>query len=132
MGSNRLESFSTDQLKPEVGKRVRRMEQFRRLHERLLKRLKVVERETRALGRMPNVVRRMADPPSSRKKNGYLADFMAKVMKGKKPMRAAQIAAAVKKAGYRTTSANPKAIVSQALIKDRRFKRVQRGLYRLR
>ena len=39
---------------------------------------------------------------------------------------------AVLKTGYRTNSANPKGIVNQALIKEKRFAQAGRGVYQLK
>ena len=53
---------------------------------------------------------------------------MASVLSGK-TMGVTELSEAVQKAGYRTTSPNFRTIVNQTLIKDKRFKRVERGLY---
>jgi len=51
---------------------------------------------------------------------------------GGKAMSAGDITAAALKRGYKTTSANFRSIVNQALIKDRRFGSARRGLYQLK
>ena len=48
------------------------------------------------------------------------------------PMRVADIFEAVLKTGYKTNSANPKGIVNQALIKEKRFTQSGRGVYQLK
>jgi hypothetical protein len=58
-----------------------------------------------------------------------LVDALAVVLKGKQ-MSVTEVAAAVQKAGYKTSSANFRTIVNQALIKNTKvFKKVSRGLY---
>ena len=60
-----------------------------------------------------------------------LPDVIEAVLKKSgKPMRVAEIAQAVQAAGYRSTSANFRGIVNQALIKEKkRFTSPSRGLY---
>lgn len=57
-----------------------------------------------------------------------LADALEGVLKNA-TMSVTEVAAAVQKAGYITTSPNFRTIVNQTLIKDSRFKRVGRGQY---
>jgi hypothetical protein len=62
-----------------------------------------------------------------------LIDTIESVLKsGGKPMRVGDIASAVQSRGYRSNSANFRAIVNQALIKDKRFISEDRGLYQLK
>lgn len=57
-----------------------------------------------------------------------LAEALAKVLKNA-TMSVTDVAEAVQKAGYVTTSPNFRTIVNQTLLKDDRFKRVGRGQY---
>ena len=57
-----------------------------------------------------------------------LADALAKVLRNA-TMGVTEVAEAVQKAGYQTTSPNFRTIVNQTLIKDSRFKKVSRGQY---
>lgn len=58
-----------------------------------------------------------------------LVEALALVLKGKQ-MSVTDVAAAVQKAGYKTSSANFRTIVNQALIKNTKvFKKVSRGMY---
>jgi hypothetical protein len=52
--------------------------------------------------------------------------------KSSKPMNVGDIADAVRSGGYRTTSANFRGIVNQALIKDKRFTAASRGMYQMK
>lgn len=59
-----------------------------------------------------------------------LATYIANALgASKSPMGISDIAAAVKKAGYNTGSAQFKGIVAMRLSTNKRFKRVERGLY---
>ena len=61
-----------------------------------------------------------------------LSSYIAKALgKSRGAMGITAIASAVKKAGYRTASAQFKGIVAMRLSTNRRFKRVSRGMYTL-
>jgi hypothetical protein len=63
------------------------------------------------------------------KNDSNLVDALAKVLSGK-TMGVTEVSEAVQKAGYRTSSANFRTIVNQALIKHtKKFKKVSRGQY---
>jgi hypothetical protein len=58
-----------------------------------------------------------------------LADSLASVLKGK-TMGVSEVATAVQRAGYKTTSPNFRTIVNQALLANpSMFKKVSRGQY---
>jgi len=59
---------------------------------------------------------------------GTLVDALSKVLSGK-TMSVTEVAAAVQRAGYRTTSPAFRTIVNQTLINSGKFKRVSRGQY---
>jgi len=62
-----------------------------------------------------------------------LADHVEAVMrKAAEPLSIADLMAAVKAAGYKSKSKDFRPVVSLALIKDKRFKRVGRGVYTVR
>jgi hypothetical protein len=62
-----------------------------------------------------------------------LPDAIAKVLEGSgKPTPVGEIVNAVRASGYRSNSPNFRAIVNQALIKDKRFASSGRGLYQLK
>jgi hypothetical protein len=60
-----------------------------------------------------------------------LPDVIADVLKGNKAMKVGDIVDGVFATGYRSSSANFRGIVNQALIKDSRFKSESRGQYKL-
>jgi len=57
-----------------------------------------------------------------------LVDFVAGVLAGSKGMRVKEVAAAVKKAGYKTNSKDFYGIVATTL-RDKKFAKVSRGVY---
>jgi hypothetical protein len=57
-----------------------------------------------------------------------LNDALVKILSGKQ-MGPTEAAAAVRSAGYKTTSPNFRTIVSQALARDKRIKKLRRGKY---
>ena len=62
-----------------------------------------------------------------------LADHLEAVMRrAAKAVSIADLMAAVKTAGYKSKSKDFRPVVSLALIKDKRFKRVERGVYTVR
>lgn len=66
--------------------------------------------------------------PAGEDLSTYIADALSS---SKGPLGIAEIASAVKKAGYSTSSANFKGIVAMRLSTNNRFKRVSRGQYSL-
>ena len=62
-----------------------------------------------------------------------LNDTIDQVLRGSnKPMSVGDILEAVRAAGYRSSSANFRGIVNQALIKDKRFVAAARGMYQVK
>jgi len=49
-----------------------------------------------------------------------------------KPMNVGDIAAEVQRRGYKSNSANFRAIVNQTLIKEKQFSQASRGMYQLK
>ena len=61
-----------------------------------------------------------------------LTDVIEAVLKkSNKPMKVGDIMSAVEQSGYRSSSANFRGIINQALIKDKRFNAASRGAYQL-
>ncbi len=60
--------------------------------------------------------------------NTNLAEALHGVLKGKR-RGVSEAAQAVLDSGYRTTAGNFRTIVNQRLINDKRFKKVERGVY---
>lgn len=114
--------MSTQEIQVELRKRenaIKRLEVQRR---KAFDRLADIDAQLMELGGSAGGVRRRARNDSN------LVDALHKVLTGA-VMGVTEVAGAVQQAGYRTTSPNFRTIVNQALIKDKRFKRVGRGKY---
>ena len=72
--------------------------------------------------------RRAVKPPRA----GSLNSKLSEVLKAKGKCTVTEAAEAVLKAGYKSKSKDFANIVSMALSKDKRFRRVRRGVYALR
>ena len=70
-----------------------------------------------------------AGKPRTRPKNDQnLSDALVGVLSGQ-VMGVSEVADAVQKAGYKTSSDNFRVIVNQTLLRDKRIKKVARGQY---
>lgn len=141
MAKRSLSTLSVSDLQAELSRRKKRVHTLVRKRNRLVSQLQTIDAQIQAEGGVDMV--RMA--PGRRgaaggggggggkrpRNSANLADSMAKVLSGK-TMGVTELAEAVQKAGYQTTSPNFRTIVNQTLIKDKRFKRIERGQYTVR
>ena len=94
------------------------------------RRLAVLDRRIQSLG---GASAGGAGPGRRARNEKSLPDMIDAVLsRNGKPMRVRDIAAAVRNAGYRSNSPQFPSIVNQALIKDKRFASVERGVYQLK
>lgn len=132
MAKRALSNLSVSDLERELRHRQRRSERIiARLsakRDRLVAKVTEIESEIRRHG--GGLGRRVAIRKRPKNKMN-LADALAKVLANTQ-MSVTEVAAAVQKAGYMTTSPSFRTIVNQTLIKDKRFKRVERGQYTVR
>ncbi len=93
-----------------------------------------IDRQIEKLGGAgSNGSRRRSGAGSRARNEKSLNDTIAQVFsEANKAMRVTEIVEAVLATGYRSGSANFKGIVNQALIKDKRFAQVERGIYQLK
>jgi hypothetical protein len=122
-----LKSVSSQALEAELRRRERGVGKLVRRHARLVEQASELEALIRSeggsIGYAPrNGVRRRPRNESN------LIDALAGVLKGT-VMSVTDVAEAVQRAGYKTTSDNFRTIVNQALIKSEKFKKVGRGQY---
>ncbi len=97
----------------------------------LQKRLAAVDRKISSISGSRHSTKAAAGRKPRRRRGKPLADYIANVLKKSgKPMRTKDIAAAVRKAGYKSKSKDFYNIVATTL-RDDRFKRVSRGSYTL-
>lgn len=123
--ATKLGSISAAELHRELQRRERGVVTIRRRRERLLAKVKELDAQLRATGVA-------VGGGNKRPKNEVpLADALASVL-ARRTMSVTEVCQAVQEAGYRTTSPNFRTIVNQTVIKDKRFKRVGRGLYTAR
>lgn len=140
-----LKSASLADLQAEFERRSRSVEKLAAKRESLLRELDEVDRQIRENGAIPGGPRRGPGRPPKvggiratarragvrrRPRNKVnLVDALHKVLRGQ-TMSVTDVAQAVQKAGYRTTSENFRTIVNQALISNSdKFKKVARGQY---
>lgn len=120
-----LAALSVQDLQREIARRQKRVGGLVRKHQRLLNKAASVAEQIRELG---GTVNGKATGGKRPKNEMSLVESLAKVLDGK-TMGVAEVADAVQKAGYQTTSKSFRTIVNIALINSGKFKRVDRGQY---
>ncbi|MEC9372513.1 MAG: hypothetical protein VYC34_01660 [Planctomycetota bacterium] len=132
MARRTLTKVSTSDLQHELRRRVGRLQSLEDKRDKLLSDLAEIDSEIAALGGTTIGARRGRGAAHGRRKRPRndmnLEDALAKVLKSK-TMSVTEVADAVQKAGYRTTSSSFRTIVNQTLINSDKFKRVARGQY---
>lgn len=140
-----LKSASLADLQAELERRETAVTELAARREELLRELDAVDRELHANGaetvgrrRGPGRPRKLSTARATPRRGAgrrrprnkvKLVDALHKVLNGK-TMSVTDVASAVKRAGYRTTSENFRTIVNQALISNgSKFKKVARGQY---
>src|SRR5262245_49878049 len=136
-----LKSVSTAELRRELVRREKGARKLSARGDKLARQLAALESELADLGlsagrrgRRPG---RAGRPPKAGRREGRrrarnsisLPDAIAKVVKVGATVSPADVASRVRKSGYKSTSAHFGMMVSNALSKDSRFKRVSRGQY---
>jgi len=119
------------QLEQEIKSKQQQVSKLRRQRRKLAADLAKIDRQIASLigGAAAAGARTGGGRKRRRAKNEQsLVDAIAGVLKGRKGMRAVEIAAAVRKAGYKTYSKDFYGIVASTL-RDKRFKRIRRGIY---
>jgi hypothetical protein len=136
MARRSLAKVSAEELKKEIGRRQRKLPALIAARDEL--NCRIAELET-LVGAAPAAVarkrrrrrkraRRMVKPA----RKGSLTSVLEKAFGRKGKLTVAEAAKAAVAAGYRSKSKDFGNIVSMALAKDKRFRRVRRGLYALR
>ncbi len=118
-----LGSLSISELQAEINRRSKGVNKLIKKREKYVALLAELEKQIAAAGGV-------AGRRGGRRANGAgLKESIAKVLTGK-PMNVTDIAEAVLKSGYISSSPNFKVMVNQQLIANKKlFKRVDRGLY---
>lgn len=124
-----ISGMSVADLQREIGRRQRKVGALERRRAKLLRKVAALDSE---IARHGGSAGRRGGSMSGRtraRNSVSLVEAMAQTLKGK-TMGVTELAAAVQKDGYVTTSPNFRTIVNQALIKfKKQFKRVERGQY---
>lgn len=128
-----LAKVSTEMLAEELRRRRRNLGPLTRLLTAARERVVELEEQVASLGaEVSQAISSAAGRRGGGKRarnEATLVPSLAAVLRGK-TMGVTEVAEAVKKAGYKTTSPNFRTIVNQALIKNRDvFKKVKRGQY---
>lgn len=114
---------SVAELTAELRKRQKGIHALERRRDRVTARLGEVNAQIAELNSLTDMT------PTGRVRNTQtLPDALYSVMRGKR-MSVTEAAEAVKASGYVSTAASLRAVVNQALHKDERFRKVERGVY---
>ena len=133
-----LKSVSTAELRRELARREKGARRLSARRDKLARQLASLESELADLGLSAGrPARRAGRPPKAGRRGGRrrarntvsLPDAIAKVVRVGATVSPADVASRVRKSGYKSTSAHFGMMVSNALSKDSRFKRLSRGQY---
>lgn len=132
MAKKTLDTLSIGDLQREIRRRQRmvsgHLKKLASKRDKLRQQITEIEAEMTKFGAVAGRVRAGGGGRKRPRNESNLADALAGVLKNA-TMSVTEVAEAVQRAGYQTTSPNFRTIVNQTLIKDTRFKRVGRGQY---
>ena len=129
------------ELRAELAAKEKQVSKLRAQRQKVMKRLAALDRDIAVLGGRavtgkPKAAKKAKRRIAARKRRSRslpsLADVLAKVLAGKGAVKVADARKLAIAAGYRSTSSQFGNIVSQALITDKRFRKVSRGVYALK
>ena len=126
-----LANLSIKELQSEIRRRERQVRSLVQKRERLLAELARIEAEIAESDADLAAQASSIAGRTGRKRprnDSTLADALAEILSNK-TMSVTEVATAVQRAGYKTTSPNFRTIVNQTRLKDDRFKKVARGKY---
>ncbi|RMH26317.1 MAG: hypothetical protein D6692_09460 [Planctomycetota bacterium] len=119
-----LSALSVAELQLELRRRQREVNKLVRRRDKLAAELAELNAQIADLGGAAGGL-----TPTGRTRNAMtLPDALYQVLQGR-TMSVTDAADAVRAAGYHSTAANFRTMVNQALLKDKRFKKVSRGQY---
>lgn len=126
--SSEIGALSTEALQAELRRRQRSTRALERKRERLIEQLREIEAELASQGTPITASGGVRKRPKNEKN---LEDALKDVLTNK-VMGVTEVAEAVQRAGYMTSSVNFRTIVNQTLIRSKKFKKVSRGQYTAR
>jgi hypothetical protein len=132
----KLAKVTVEELKKEIARRQKGLAKLVAKREKLncqiaeLESLGIVAKPAAKRGRKPG--RKRGRKAGRAPQPGSLINLLVKALGAKGKLTIAEAVDAVLAAGYKSKSKSFKLIVNQALAKNKRFKRVSKGLYTLR
>ncbi len=123
-----LTAKSISELKTEIKRRERQLTSLHKKREKVVAQLQEIDDQISELGGTASGASPIGGGRKRYRNDANLADSLVDLLKTK-VMSVTQASIEVQKAGYKTTSPNFRTIVNQTLLRDKRFKRVGRGLY---
>jgi hypothetical protein len=119
-GGASLSNLSVGELQMELARRKRGAAKLERRREKLMAELAEINAQLAGSGVVGN--------GGGRRNSMTLPDALYNVLQGR-TMSVTEAADAVRASGYTSAAANFRTMVNQALLKDKRFKKVARGQY---
>jgi len=132
----KLEKVTVEELKKEIARRQKSLAKLVAQRDELncriaeLEGLGIVAKPAAKRGRKPG--RKRGRKPGRAPQPGSLINLLVEALGAKGKLTVAEAVAAVLATGYKSKSKSFKLIVNQALAKNKRFKRVGKGVYKLR
>ena len=128
-----LSGMSLHELERMVNVRKKEISKLLRKRSSIQSRIDEIDRRIESLGGDPGAIRITGGNGKRPRNDQNLPDSIHAVLqKAGQPMKVSDIADAVQATGYRSSSANFRGIVNQALIKDKRFTSASRGMYQVK
>lgn len=123
-----LTEKSIEELKTEIKRRERQLMSLHKKRDKLVAQLEGVDEQIADLGGTATGASPIGGGRKRYRNDSNLADALNDLLKSQ-TLSVTAASVQVQKAGYKTTSPNFRTIVNQTLLRDKRFKRVGRGLY---
>ena len=120
-------SMTISQLEQMLGSHRRKLTELSKQRSKLAKKLEQMDRQIMSLNGGRAVTSGRAQNSES-----LVATMESALRSAGKPLGVGDIVSKVKAAGYRSNSANFRALVNQTLIKEKRFASAGRGIYQLK
>jgi hypothetical protein len=115
-----------------IRQRTTTLNKLRKERRKVASRLAEIDREIAGIGRRSGGGGGGGGGGRGRNAKSLVATLEEVLGKNGKAMSVGDIMAAVESAGYRSGSANFRAIINQTLIKEKRFQSAGRGMYQLK
>lgn len=125
-----LDRLSLNELQSFMRRQQQRLVKLKREQNRLTNQLRSVEREMSAI--TGNGTGGVGGSGRARNARSLVATLEEVLTKSGKPLPVGEILEKVQATGYRSGSANFRAIINQTLIKEKRFQQAGRGVYGLK